>query len=91
MIQIHKSNRGMYREEKIKLIYSEIFKTAPSHSQVQELLEKFSRFVETNIVSCPLIQGIQEFLTKGYGMVWTFLLSLLQLRTRLNGLLITMR
>src|SRR3990170_3218978 len=61
VLQIHRSNRGMYRKNKISLIYHNIFQKEPSEILLQELLEKFSNYIKEHIIRCPKVPEALEF------------------------------
>jgi len=66
VLEIHRNNFGMYRKEKICLIYKEIFNSIPSDILIQDLYDRFSAWVVDRVILSPFVPGILEFLkTKG--------------------------
>jgi len=62
ILSIHRNNRGLYRKDKISLIYEHFFGSPPSPDLLNRLTESFSQYVREHISSCPLTPGVIEFL-----------------------------
>jgi len=66
VLEIHRNNFGMYRKEKLSLIYKEVFNSAPSEVLIQDLYDRFSAWVVERVISSPFVPGTLQFLrTKG--------------------------
>ncbi len=62
VLDIHRRNFGLYRKEKLALIYRHVFNKIPSDNEIEELYNRFTEWVLKRIFTCPFVPGAMQFL-----------------------------
>lgn len=71
----HRENGGLSRGKKIEYIYRSILKTLPTSAVMKERIDKFADIVKRSILTCPYVNGAEEFLIKYFRCVPIYVIS----------------
>ena len=63
IVNFHLQNGGMSRFDKFRYIYKNILKEPLSDEQYDFLCSRFSELVFNGVLNCPLVPGVETFLT----------------------------
>jgi HAD superfamily hydrolase (TIGR01549 family) len=75
IIEYHKNNMGISRYVKFRYIYESILEKHLSGDEEKRLGEKFSSLVLDEVLSAPLVDGVERFLKKNLGRYAMFVAS----------------
>ena len=75
IITYHLSHNATIRFEKFRYITENILQQKYTEARAQELQKKYSQFVLTRIIQCPLVKGAEDFLTHFSQVMPLFLAS----------------
>ena len=64
VLDYHLNNGGVSRYDKIRHYETQLLKTAPSETEIEEIAQRFSVLVEEKVAASPWVLGGREFLTK---------------------------
>ena len=62
MLAYHKRTNGVSRFNKFNYFFKSILRRQPTSSELEAILNKFSRMVTQKMIECPLMPGILEFM-----------------------------
>lgn len=62
VLEVHRKNPGISRPERINLLLTRGLGRRPAKGEVDRLLERFSALVQEEILACPEVPGIRDFL-----------------------------
>ena len=75
IVEYHIKNGGVSRYKKFLYIYSNILKQPLNKKKLEELGKRFSYLVLQEMMNCPLVSGVQEFLEEYSRRVGLFVAS----------------
>ena len=75
IVEYHIRNGGVSRYTKFSYIYNNILKQPLDGNKLKELGEKFSHLVLQEMLRCPLVAGVQQFLEEYTKKVGLFIAS----------------
>lgn len=75
IVEYHIRNGGVSRFKKFSYIYNNILKLPLDENKLKELGEEFSHLVLQEMLKCPFVHGVQEFLDEYSKKVGIFIAS----------------
>ena len=75
IVEYHIRNGGVSRFKKFSYIYNNILKLPLDENKLKELGEEFSHLVLQEMLRCPFVQGVQDFLDEYSKKVGLFIAS----------------
>ena len=75
IVEYHIRNGGISRYKKFSYIYNNILKLPLDENKLKELGEKFSHLVFQEMLRCPFVNGVQDFLVEYSKRVELFVAS----------------
>ena len=75
IVEYHIRNGGVSRYKKFSYIYNNILKLPLNEDKLKELGERFSHLVFQEMLKCPFVYGVQEFLEEYSRKVGLFIAS----------------
>jgi HAD superfamily hydrolase (TIGR01549 family) len=75
ILQYHRDNGGISRQEKIKYFYKNILKLSLTDDLLNELCDGFSKLVVDEVVAAPFVKGAKELLEQLKGKYKVFVIS----------------